>query len=49
MARARYQGHTMYLNGIIVPYNIISVADLGNFGGFDRTPLWAEPSSSKKY
>ena len=35
----------MYLNGIIVPYNIISVADLGDFGGFDRIRLWAAPST----
>ena len=37
----------MYLNGIVVSYNIISVADLGVFGGFDRTPLWAAPSILK--
>ena len=25
-------------------YQYISVADLGGFRGFDRTPLWAAPS-----
>ena len=25
----------------------VSVADLGGFGGFDRTPLWAAPSCKK--